>query len=101
MRLIMATDSDNQRLHAVVSGRVQGVNFRAYARREAVKLELTGWVRNRSNGTVETVAEGSKDALNQFLELLHLGSPSASVSSVEANWEVATGEYRDFEVRYS
>lgn len=96
----MSTNSDVQRLHAVISGHVQGVNFRAYTRREAERLRLTGWVRNRSNGSVETVAEGLAEDLATFLDFLKLGSPSASVSLVDADWEAATGEFSRFEIRY-
>jgi acylphosphatase len=94
----MATGS--RRLHATVYGRVQGVNFRAYTRREAVRLGLTGWVRNMPNDTVETVAEGSEDSLTDFVEFLHRGSPSASVSKVDVEWQASTNEFTDFQVRY-
>ena len=97
----MPDDQPNQtRLHAIVHGYVQGVNFRAYTRREAVQLGLRGWVRNRPGGTVETVAEGSESALRDFVEFLHKGSPSASVTKVEETWETATNEFSDFQVRY-
>lgn len=96
----MPEDSKWQRLHAVISGRVQGVNFRAYTHSKATMLKLTGWVRNRSNGTVETVAEGEEEALLQFLDFLHTGSPLSRVSSVDNVWETATKEFSDFEVRY-
>jgi acylphosphatase len=89
-----------KRLHAVVYGHVQGVNFRAYTRRKAEELELTGWVRNMPGGAVETVAEGSVAALDQFIEFLHQGSPSASVSRVEVRWDDIAAEFTDFHVRY-
>lgn len=92
--------SSPQRLHAIVHGMVQGVNFRAYTVREAQRLGLTGWVRNRPDGTVETVAEGPREALEAFLEFLFTGSPSASVDKVTPTWGQATGEFDDFRVRY-
>ncbi len=73
-----------KRLRARVHGRVQGVAFREYARREAVRLELTGWVRNMPDGTVETVFEGPEDRAESFLAWLHMGSPYARVERVEA-----------------
>ena len=88
------------RLHAVVSGIVQGVNFRYYTEHRAESLGLTGWVANRWDGTVEVVAEGPRADLQVLLDWLGHGPPSASVTGVEADWEQATGEYTDFRVRY-
>ena len=87
-------------LHAVVHGLVQGVNFRYYTVHTARRLGLTGWVANRWDGAVETIAEGSRAALDQFHTFLHQGSPSASVERVEAQWEAPTGEFEYFQVRY-
>jgi acylphosphatase len=88
------------RLHAVVHGRVQGVNFRYYTVRTAQRLGLTGWVANRWNGTVETIGEGSREALLKFLAFLNRGSPSAFVQRVDDKWETPTGEFEAFKVRY-
>lgn len=88
------------RLHAVVHGRVQGVNFRYYTVRSAQQLGLTGWVANRWDGCVETIAEGAREALNEFHDFLHRGPPSAMVQRVEAAWETPTGQFRHFGVRY-
>ncbi|MBN1309901.1 MAG: acylphosphatase [Anaerolineae bacterium] len=89
-----------RRLHTVVHGRVQGVNFRAYTLEKAFSLSLKGWVRNTFSGTVEAVAEGDENALKEFLDFLHIGSPSASVTHVDVTWEEATGKFEDFQVRY-
>lgn len=88
------------RLHAVVHGRVQGVNFRYYTIRTAQRLGLTGWVANRWDGTVETVAEGRREALNEFRGFLHRGPPSATVQQVDVTWGTPTGQFRHFGVRY-
>ncbi len=88
------------RLHAIVHGRVQGVNFRYYTIGAAQRLGLTGWVANRRDGTVETVAEGPREALNEFRAFLHQGSPSASVQRVDDEWETPTGEFKYFGARY-
>jgi acylphosphatase len=88
------------RLHAIVHGRVQGVSFRYYTSQTANSLGLAGWVANRWNGTVETVAEGPRDKLDQLLAFLHRGPPSAWVERVDANWQVSTGEFKDFKVRF-
>lgn len=96
----MSESGKQLRLHAVVHGRVQGVNFRAYTQREAEATSLTGWVRNRIDGTVETVAEGAQDSLDRFVQFLHSGPPLASVNDVEIEWAAATGEFSEFKVRY-
>jgi len=88
------------RLHAVVHGYVQGVNFRYYTARTAQRLGLTGWVANRWDRTVETVAEGERKALEEFQTFLRRGSPSSMVQQVEVEWETPTGEFRRFGVRY-
>jgi acylphosphatase len=88
------------RLHAIVRGRVQGVSFRYYTVATAQRLDLVGWVANLWDGSVETVAEGSRKALDEFLAFLHNGPPAAMVASVDANWHPPTGEFRSFRVRY-
>jgi len=88
------------RLHAIVHGRVQGVNFRYYTVRTAQRLGLTGWVANRWEGTVETVSEGRREALNEFRAFLHRGPPSSVVQRVDVEWETPTGEFERFGVRY-
>ena len=88
------------RLHAIVHGRVQGVNFRYYTVLSEHRLDLTGWVANRWDGAVETVAEGRREALDEFLQFLHRGSPSAMVQQVDATWEIPTGQFRHFGARY-
>lgn len=92
--------TDYARLHAVVEGIVQGVNFRAYTVRRARALGLTGWVANRRDGTVETVAEGPRAALEEFLGWLHEGPPAALVTRVNVRWERPTGEFTDFRIVY-
>jgi len=88
------------RLHAIVHGRVQGVNFRYYTIRTAQRLGLTGWVANRWDGTVETVSEGPREALIKFRAFLRRGPPSSIVQQVNAEWETPTGEFERFGVRY-
>jgi acylphosphatase len=87
-----------KRLEAVVSGRVQGVSFRYYTQRKAVELGVVGWVRNESDGTVRTVAEGEEPALRGFREFLEVGPPYAEVTSVEEHWKEATGEFERFRI---
>jgi acylphosphatase len=89
-----------RRLHAIVHGRVQGVNFRAYTARRGRELGLRGWVRNQADGTVEALAEGTQEMLDAFFQYLHIGPPSASVIKVDAIWGDASGDLEDFTIRY-
>lgn len=97
----MAKGSTSQaRVHAIVHGYVQGVNFRYYTTRTARRLGLAGWVANRRDGTVETIAEGKRSDLEDFVDFLHRGSPAARVEDVDREWESPTGEFEGFRVRY-
>ena len=93
-------NKDLRRLHAIIDGRVQGVSFRHHTRLKAVELDVTGWVRNRHDGKVEVIVEGTKSQLDEMVEFLYEGSPHAQVKDVEIDWEDATGEYARFETRY-
>jgi acylphosphatase len=88
------------RLRAIVLGRVQGVGFRYFTQREACALELSGYVRNAWDGSVEIVAEGDRPRLERLLLLMHQGPRSADVEAVMADWLIATGEFRSFDVRF-
>ena len=90
---------EKMRLHATIRGYVQGVSFRYYTFKRAQSLGLVGWVRNIGDGGVEVVAEGEREALDQFLAWLQRGPPAADVENVEAQWETTTGKFRQFEVR--
>jgi acylphosphatase len=89
---------ENQRFHALILGFVQGVNFRYYTTQTARRIGVTGWVRNRADSTVEVVAEGTRPQLDELLEFLSHGPPSARVDQVQTKWEDPTGEYTNFEV---
>jgi acylphosphatase len=89
---------DTVRLHAHIHGQVQGVSFRYYTIRQARVLGVTGWVRNRYDGSVEVVAEGERTPVSDLLDWLHRGPPSARVEKVEVSWEQSTGEFTRFEV---
>lgn len=76
------TDAAVVRRRVVVTGRVQGVFFRDSARREAARLGVTGWVRNRDDGSVEAVYEGAVDAVEAMVAWSRVGPPSATVTAV-------------------
>ncbi len=90
----MSTRRATLRIH----GQVQGVYFRESARAEAVRLGLTGWVRNRDDGSVEAIAEGEPAALEEFIRWCHRGPQAARVTDVERTDGEPTGEFRTFTV---
>ena len=79
---------------------VQGVNFRWFTQRRAADLGLTGWVRNRADGSVELIAEGNRDTLERLLDAVRSGPPEAVVENVDAQWGTPTGEFHRFEIRF-
>lgn len=89
-----------QRLRAIVSGRVQGVNFRYHTVIEARRLGVVGYVRNLPGGEVEVEAEGEREALERLLEFLRRGPSHAHVRGVRTTWEEATGEWERFDMRF-
>ncbi|MBI4537855.1 MAG: acylphosphatase [candidate division NC10 bacterium] len=91
-------EGDRVRAHLWVSGRVQGVYFRAYTGDEAAFRKLAGWVRNTADGRVEAVFEGEAAAVEAMIDWCHRGSPAADVRAVEVIWEAPRGE-RGFHVR--
>ncbi len=90
----------NTRAHVVISGRVQGVFFRAETQHTAQHLGVTGWVRNRPEGTVEAVFEGLPQAVQQAVDWCWRGSPNAKVSDVRIEWQEHTGEFENFSITY-
>jgi acylphosphatase len=70
-------------VHVIISGRVQGVGFRAFVTGEAKVLGLDGWVRNRRNGTVEAVFAGGEQDIQHMLMELNAGPPAARVTDVQ------------------
>ncbi len=87
-----------KRLEARVEGRVQGVCFRYYTRQRATELELQGWVKNEPDGAVRVAAEGAEDRLQQLLEFLDHGPPSAKVTNLKVTWSEACGDLGPFAV---
>ena len=85
--------------HISVSGRVQGVFFRAWTRERAEALGVTGWIRNCPDGHVEAHVEGEDSLVEQMLELLRRGPPAAQVENLRT-WDVEPCEFDDFEVRH-
>lgn len=88
------------RAHAIITGRVQGVFFRLETQKAAQRIGVSGWVRNKRDGSVEAVFEGDRDMVDKALEWCREGSPMSSVDRVEVDWEEYTGEFPDFNVTY-
>jgi acylphosphatase len=87
-------------IHMVISGRVQGVGFRAGARKKAVEYDLTGWVRNNTDGTVELEAEGSEDRLNAYIDTLKAGfNPFVQVEHIKKQKNMEEKGYRQFRIK--
>ena len=89
-----------ERLHAVVRGDVQGVGFRYYVQRKARQLGLPGWVRNNEDGSVELVAEGDRDALEQLKRAVEEGPRGARVDRVDTQWSQGTGGLKAFDLAW-
>ena len=87
-----------KRVHLIIGGIVQGVGFRAWTRRTALKLKLTGCVKNREDDTVEIVAEGPGEAIKKFVKRINAGPPSSWVQYVKADWQDYIKEFDNFSI---
>ena len=87
-------------VHVRVIGRVQGVFFRDYTRREAERLEISGWVRNSPDGSVETLLSGSTEAVDKMIDWLHEGSPAARVQRVIVEESDTPPDSTGFQITY-
>ena len=88
------------RAHAVISGRVQGVFFRLETKHASDGFRVFGWVRNKRDGTVEAMFEGSEKSVMSILEWCKKGPPIARVTNVDVAWEDYRGESSSFDVTY-
>ncbi|MGH7284919.1 MAG: acylphosphatase [Polyangiaceae bacterium] len=88
----------NKCVQLIVRGRVTGVYFRASAQREAKRLGITGWVRNRNDGSVEIMAEGDEDVIKELVGWSHHGPTAARVDGVDVRWRGYSGEFSDFRI---
>jgi acylphosphatase len=94
----MSDTVGNERLHALVEGHVQGVGFRYFVFGAAQELNLTGWVRNTYDGSVEVLAEGLRKDLETLTFFLRKGPRGSFVSGVETEWKKASGEFERFDI---
>jgi len=87
-------------VHAVIHGRVQGVFFRMETKRAAEAYDVSGWVRNKRDGTVEAVFEGDAHQVEMMLEWCKTGSSLSKVDRVDAESRTYSGKFNQFEVTY-
>ena len=91
-------DEDLARIDLIITGRVQGVFYRASALEQAQSLNLTGWVQNLADGSVEVVAEGQRYALEELINWCRHGPPEAAVQDVIVRWGKHQNEFRTFRI---
>jgi acylphosphatase len=92
-------DNNYKRVKLAVTGDVQGVFFRHFAKREADRLGLAGWCRNESNGSIFIVVEGEEKNIDHFIRWAKKGSELSTVENVEVTEEKFTGLEQGFEIR--
>ncbi|OEH91319.1 acylphosphatase [Bacillus solimangrovi] len=88
-----------KRYHLIVHGKVQGVGFRIYTQLEALKRNVNGWAKNRTDGTVEIDAEGSNEQIDDFINAIKRGSPFSNVSRVEQYEDASFNHYSSFKIK--
>ena len=89
-----------QEIHAIITGHVQGVGYRFYARNQAHKLGIKGWVKNLDNEDVEVLAQGSRDILEQFIRFLKKGPELSQIDNIDINWQNPSIIYDGFNIEY-
>ena len=98
----MPDDDRRVRAHVRVHGRVQGVGFRAHVEYNARQIGgLTGWVRNAGYDTVEAIAEGEREKVQRFIQMMKDGPRGSRVDESKVEWESPTGEFVKFDMRRS
>ena len=92
---------EKTRVHAIIEGRVQGVCFRMATQKTAQRIGVTGWVRNKSDGTVEAVFEGDQDAVESVLDWCRRGGPpSGRVDDMKLERQDYQAQFPGFNIRY-
>ena len=96
-----ANPNETLRVHVWVKGRVQGVGFRAHVEYHAGKIGVSGWVSNVGWDKVEAVAEGTREQIDQFIEMMKTGPRASRVDDARVDYEDVTGEFVGFGVKRS
>jgi acylphosphatase len=100
LNLRRGLESVKMRAHVIVTGKVQGVFYRAETASKAKQLRLAGWVRNLPDGRVEAIFEGDETNVQKIIDFCRRGPPNAYVVDVNVRRQEWKGEFDDFEVRY-
>ncbi|OFV67737.1 MAG: acylphosphatase [Candidatus Syntrophoarchaeum caldarius] len=87
-----------EQAHLIIKGRVQKAGYRDHIDEMAFNLDLTGYVKNLPDGSVEVVCEGEREKIEQFIDLIWIKQYPISVEDIEVDYSDATGEFRDFEI---
>ena len=90
----------NTRIRLIIEGRVQGVWFRDSTRKEADRLGVSGWVKNRSDGTVEALVEGPEALVKELISWCRQGPPFARVDGIRETRETWVGDFDTFDIVY-
>lgn len=88
------------RAYVVISGRVQGVYYRALTREQARELGVNGWVKNRPDRKVEGLFEGDREEVDKLISWCRQGPPVADVTAVDVDWGNYTGEFSGFKIAF-
>jgi acylphosphatase len=94
----MALEADRKAVQVRITGRVQGVNYRGWARMEAEKLGVDGWVRNEADGSVSALVVGKETAVAAMLDLLQSGPPAARVAGISSHPADPAGAQAGFRI---
>lgn len=92
--------TEKVRAHVLVSGKVQGVFFRAETQQTAVQYDVFGWVKNNRDGTVEALFEGDEDDVKAVIEWCRQGPPHSRVKDLNVVYEDCSGEFTAFDILY-
>jgi acylphosphatase len=90
---------ESARVHLKINGRVQGVYFRASTVEQARRLGLTGWVMNCADGSVEVIAEGTREQLDKLVSWCAIGPPGAQVQKIRTEWAESKNEFQGFLIK--
>lgn len=91
---------EKKRVSVKIYGQVQGVSYRYYVQKKALKLKITGWAKNEPDGTVIVEAEGMDKALNKLIAWCQKGPSLARIEKVDIEWKDYCGDLEAFDIRY-
>lgn len=91
---------ESSRARVKITGKIQGVGFRAACRDQARAVKVTGWVKNHTDGSVEAIFEGPQAGVQRMISWCYSGPIGARVDHVETNWEEATGKEYSFDIAW-